>query len=580
MAFAKWAITLKLLTGYIGATKGNYPTLNPLDLVLAFIEGFALIISPCILPVLPIILSVGVEGGQKRPYGIILGFITAFWAFTLLSRKLVLLLGIDTEIIRQLSFYFLLLFGLVLLSEFLSEKFSLFAQKLADWGLSLTSPAGNRPDENKEGFFSGFIVGIFIGLVWSPCVGPIVAAVLVQSIRQTTDFNSALLLGAFSIGVGVPMLLITLGGKKIMAKLNVFKTHTKLVRKILGIIIILTVLLTGGSSLFQFSSASVEPSKPVAAAPKLTGALQNPYPAQDFKGISAWINSPPLTISQLKGKVVLVDFWTYSCINCVRTLPHITQWYQKYRSQGLVIVGVHSPEFEFEKKLSNVQMAVKQHHIQYPVALDNKLDTFVNFNNRYWPAHYLIDRSGKVVYTHFGEGHYDVTENNIRALLGVSGKANLKKAEVLGSANQTPETYLGYTRTENFKSPQGQQRNKTVVYAFPAALPLNGWALNGKWQMGGDQVTAMEKGAALKLHFYAKKVFLVLGANGEKPVSAQLYLNGKPLTTFAGKNVKNGQLLIGQHTLYELVNQNQAKGGLLEIKANGPGLSAYAFTFG
>lgn len=542
--------------------------MNPLNLLLAFIEGMALIVSPCILPVLPIVLSAGIDGGRKRPYGLILGFVLSFWIFTLLSRKLVLWLGIDTEVIRQVSFYGLLLFGLILLSETLSDKFSAFTQKLANAGQAAT----NRTAGQKGGLFSGFIVGIFIGLIWSPCVGPIIAAVLVQTIRQTSDLNSALLLAAFSIGVGVPMLLITLGGQKIMSKLDFFRAHTGLIRKILGIVIIVTVLVTGGSNLFHSSAdgAQMPKAKAVSTTSKLLHGLSNPYPAQDFKGISSWVNSKSLTMSQLKGKVALVDFWTYSCINCVRTLPYITSWDRKYRNQGLVIVGVHSPEFDFEKKLENVQMAVKQHHIQYPVALDNNLDTFVNFNNQYWPAHYLIDRNGKVVYTHFGEGEYDVTENNIRALLGVKGPAQANKTEVMGSTDQTPETYLGYVRTDNFKSPQGQQRDKTAAYSFPASMPLHAWALNGKWKMGSQQITAMERGAALRLHFSAKKVFLVLGPNGEKSVSVSLFLNGKPLRT----------LTINQHTLYELVSQSNAKEGTLEIKTNEPGLAAYAFTFG
>lgn len=545
-----------------------------LSLLLAFVEGLVLIVSPCILPILPIILSAGLDGGRKRPYGLILGFILSFWVFTLLSRKLVMVLGIDTEVFRQISFIVLLLFGLILLSTWLSDQFSVITQKLADVGQKITTRPGQQ-----EGFLSGMIVGVFIGLIWSPCVGPIIAAVLVQTIRQTSDFNSALLLGAFSLGVGVPMLLITLGGKKVLSKLDFFKTHTVLIRKLLGAVIIATVLLTSGGNLFHLPSEGAAP-KPVAAGPKLIHPLSHAYPAPDFKGISAWINTSPLTMSQLKGKVVLVDFWTYSCINCVRTLPYVTSWDQKYRKDGLVIVGVHSPEFEFEKKLSNVKMAVKEHHIQYPVALDNNLDTFTNFNNQAWPAHYLIDRSGNVVYTHFGEGEYDITENNIRALLGVNGKAKATKgSNEGGSFNQTPETYLGYARTEGFSSPQALQRDKAAAYSFPASLPMNSWALSGAWKIGGEQIISVKPGAALRLHFTAKKVYLVLGST-DKPVTITLFLNGKPLLGQAGKDVKNGQLQVKQHTLYELVNQDKVKSGLLEIKTSAPGLAAYAFTFG
>ncbi len=377
------------------------------------------------------------------------------------------------------------------------------------------------------------------------------------------------------------MLLITLGGKQVMSKLDFFKLHSVLIRKALGIVIIATVLLTAGGDLFHFPASA---SQAKAATPqfiKIRKGLANPYPAPDFTGINAWINTKPLTMSELKNKVVLVDFWTYSCINCVRTLPYITAWDQKYRNQGLVIVGVHSPEFDFEKNVGNVQAAVQKQNIHYPVALDNRLDTFTAFNNQYWPAHYLIDRSGRVVYTHFGEGEYDVTESNIRTLLGVQGKTTARHSESgLSSVNQTPETYLGFERATAFQSLQPAQHNKPVAYTIPNSLPMDSWALGDWWTVGRQQVTAQKAGASLKLRFTAKKVFLVLGSETGKAIPIQLTLNGKPLTGNAGKDVKNSQLTVQQHTLYELVNQGNAKSGVLEIKTTKPGLEAYAFTFG
>lgn len=560
---------------------------------LAFLEGVALIVSPCILPVLPIVLSAGVDGGKSRPYGLITGFIVSFWAFTLLSRKLVIFLGLDAELLRQISFYGLLLFGLILLSTFLSEQFARLTQTLADFAQRL-SLSKNMATKTSKGFWSGVALGVLIGLIWSPCVGPIIAAVLVQTIRQTTDLNAALLLAAFTIGAGVPMLLITLGGKAVIQKMNFLKAHSVLIRKILGVIIIATVLLTAGSSLFRIlpaESADLKPTVSTVPSKRLVNALDNPYPAQNFKGISAWINSRPLTMVQLKGKVVLIDFWTYSCINCVRTLPYVTSWDRKYRDKGLVIIGVHSPEFEFEKKLANVQNAVKQHHIQYPVALDNNLDTFANFNNLYWPAHYLINQNGQVVYTHFGEGEYDTTENNIRALLGITGKTKVEtpqKPQGFSSwfGRQTHETYLGYARAKNFKSPEAVTPNKAMVFSYPRTLPADGWALKGNWKVGSEQSIALQKGASLKLNFTAKKVFLVLGTTSGKPLTARIYLNGKLLpANSTGKDVKNGVITISHHTLYELVNQPNAANGLLEIVAGDnvsrhAGLSAYAFTFG
>lgn len=325
-------------------------------------------------------------------------------------------------------------------------------------------------------------------------------------------------------------------------------------------------LRDGLAALLLLSFATVTP-----AALKLERGLATPYAAPEFAGIGAWLNSPPLTLQQLKGKVVLVDFWTYSCINCVRTLPHITAWDRKYREQGLVIVGVHSPEFEFEKKLDNVKAAIAKHGIRYPVAIDNAFATWDRYHNRFWPAHYLIDREGQVVYTHYGEGRYDVMENNIRYLLGMKEPIAAGAHEVPAYSDaQTPETYLGYQRADRFASKESLQQDRQATYRFPDALAADNWALNGKWKVEGERIVSSESGAALRLHFRARKVFLVLGARDNKPRRASLALNGKPA----------GAIIINGTTLYELIDQREAKAGLLEIRAEGPGLEAYAFTFG
>ncbi len=308
-------------------------------------------------------------------------------------------------------------------------------------------------------------------------------------------------------------------------------------------------------------------SAPLARAEGLQDALPNPYPAPEFAGVEAWLNSPPLTMESLKGKVVLVDIWTYSCINCVRTLSHITQWNADYRDKGLVIVGVHSPEFAFEKSQANVAAALKKYGIEYPVALDNNMGTWNAFKNRYWPAHYLIDKQGRVVYKHFGEGNYDITENNIRFLLGLDKQAAGQGAAVT-STGQTPETYLGTARAKNF------------VSDVAATLGKDQWTLGGKWEMQPDRITSAEKGATLRLHFFAGKVFLVLGSKDGKPVKATLTLNGKPITNDAGGDAPHGILTVSQHALYELVKQNEPAEGVLEIKTEAAGIEAYAFTFG
>lgn len=545
--------------------------MNPIEIGLSFIEGLALIASPCILPVLPLVLGASVDGGKKRPFGIIVGFVLAFTAFAMLSRKLVATLGIDLELIKWGSLIFLALFGLVLLSERLSAIFSSATQRFANTGSTLTANA-------KDGFFSGILIGMLIGLIWTPCAGPILAAVLVQIIRQESDIQALLLVGAFATGAGIPMLVISLTGRKIMSKLGFLTHHAEAVRKTFGVVILLAVgfIASGVDAQSLFTKKETAP---IASVNGLQDALPNPYPAPEFAGVEAWLNSNPLTMASLKGKVVLIDFWTYSCINCVRTLPYITKWDRTYRDKGLVIIGVHAPEFEFEKDIGNVKNALSAHNIEYPVAIDNKLDTWTAFKNRYWPAHYLIDKEGKVVYTHFGEGNYAETENNIRHLLGLDAKADAGSETPVISKGQTPETYLGTDRAANFSSPQKLELGD-ATFSPPKFLPTDHWALSGKWQVEGERIVAQQAGAKLQLNFTAGKVFLVLGTQTGKSITAKLILNGEPLAASAGKDSPDGVLTVKNHTLYELVNQQSAKNGLLEINASDAGLEAYAFTFG
>lgn len=545
-----------------------------LTIGLAFMEGLALIVSPCILPILPVVLSTGLGGGLMRPYGLILGFVVSFSAFTLLSRSLVKSVGLDTELLRQASFIILVVFGLIMLSEKLSDRFGDLTQGVANMGRKF-SAQGGKP--GHDGFLSGVAMGLAIGLIWTPCAGPLLAAVIIQTIRQESNLESVLTVLAFSMGAGFPMLILTTQGNRLMHRLDFFKRNSRVIRKALGAIIIATVLVTAfGGSLTQGWSAdgAGKPDK-TASVPKnkLIHPLLIPYEAPPLEGISAWINTSPLKMSELRGKVVLIDFWTYSCINCVRTLPYITRWDQKYRDEGLVIIGVHAPEFEFEKDLRNVQKAVAQHGIRYPVALDNNFDTWTNYENRYWPAHYLIDKQGRVVYTHFGEGQYAATEHNIRILLGLgefSGKDRPGKESSAVSKGQSPETYLGYARAKNLDSPEQVRRDQLGRYSFPAQLPRHHWALKGPWFVGSEKIIAQEAGAALRYHFAARNVYLVLGAPPGETIPVRILLNGKPVKT----------LSVSNQTLYTLLDLPRFSEGVLELQAGAPGLSAYAFTFG
>jgi thiol-disulfide isomerase/thioredoxin len=447
--------------------------------------------------------------------------------------------------------------------------------------------------EQKQGFFGGVAIGALVGLIWTPCAGPIMAAALVQIVQAKEATGVALTVTSFALGAGIPMLAIALMGRQVMSKFGFLKTHSYAVRRALGVIIIAAAVLIWRGADVELLAATASPpfapaSMPVTTTtPVATGglrmALDQPYPAPEITGVYGWINSPPLKIADLRGKVVLIDFWTYSCINCVRTLPYIISWDQKYRDKGLVIIGVHAPEFAFEKKEENVRAAVEHYGIKYPVTLDSDLMTWSNFHNEYWPAHYLIDKDGRVVYTHFGEGEYDVTEGNIRYLLGLDAEGNKAASISMPSISQllqTPETYLGYERAEHFANEDEAKHGETVHYQFPSTLLLNHWALQGDWRVDSEKITTQKAGAALRLNFIARKVFLVLGTKDGTPAHVHINLNSKPVGKAGGADVKDGLLTVDSERLYELIDQGSAGNGVLELQTDDAGLQAYAFTFG
>ncbi len=292
------------------------------------------------------------------------------------------------------------------------------------------------------------------------------------------------------------------------------------------------------------------------------------------------INSPPLSIEQLHGKVVLIDFWTYSCINCIRTLPYLKKWYDDYRKDGLVIIGVHTPEFEFEKKPENVKEAVKRFGIQYPVVLDNDYKIWNNFKNHYWPAHFLIDKNGFVVYEHFGEGSYDETEQNIRILLGLSEMQTTTEPTSSASFMQSPETYLGYARASNFQSAESLEQDKATEYHYSTFLSKDGWALQGLWEVQAERIISKAPNASLKFNFYARNIYIVMGSNDGKPKQVTVTLNGSPIEKWAGKDLVNSTVTVTDNRLYEIIELNDAEAGMLELISKDPGLLLYTFTFG
>lgn len=569
--------------------------INLLNLLLAFLEGLGLIISPCILPILPIMLSGSIEGGKKRPIGIIVGFVSIFALFTLFSHLLVTALGINLNVLRNIAFIFIALFGVVLMSSYLTERFSVLTQNIANFGNQLTTR-----HKNSEGFFSGIVLGGLVSLIWAPCAGPILAAVLIQITIQKTVFASFITLIFFALGSVLPMILIALLGKKLFSTMQFFKKYADNLRKLLGAVITLSALSLAyisyanpGLLAFSFSpnvpinmqkEAIKQSAGQLNTNSKLMNALIIPYAAPSLGNNHVWINSQPLNWSQLKGKVVLIDFWTYSCINCIRTLPYLINWDKKYRDKGLVIIGIHTPEFEFEKSVNNVREAVKRLNIQYPVVLDSAYDIWQNFHNQYWPAHYLINKDGKVVYEHFGEGEYETTEHNIQVLLNANHMPVTKpieeEKEAVAIYYQTPETYFGYARSERFANENASAHDKTANYSFPKTLSTDQWALNGLWIVNAKYITPKSLNAAIKLYFSGQHVYLVAGSENKKPVKVIVLLNNKIVTHNAGSDVHKSTLMINKQRLYNVLDFTKPTKGELTLVIQSPEVDLYTFTFG
>ena len=547
--------------------------MNTLNIILGFFEGFALIISPCILPVLPIMLAGSIAGSKRRPIGITVGFVVSFAVFAFFSRQLVLYSGIDLNTIRYIAYALLFLLGLILLSTWLTNQFDRVAQRMI--GTQSHFTVLNNPQGD---FLSGVMFGGLVAIVWTPCAGPILAAIIVQTVIQQSTFMSFLTLLAFAFGAAVPMVLIAIYGRQLISRFEFFKTHSVLLRKLLGVIIIVSVAYMIIQERTGITSTTIQTQ--IKIATRLQDGLWRPYPAPAIGGIDTWINSTPLQLSALKGHVVLVDFWTYSCINCIRTLPYLNYYNTQYRNKGLVIIGVHTPEFDFEKNPDNVRQAVKRDEIQYSVALDNQFVTWQNFQNHYWPAHYLIDKQGRVVYEHFGEGDYDVTENNIRFLLGIDSLAlPLVTSDNHPSLSETPETYLGYQRADADFSPP-TQHDKSVQYTFAQTLPVNAWSMQGLWQILSDKIIAKQPNASLKIHFHARHVYVVMGNGMQRPIHVSVRLNNQKQIVNAGADVHDGEILVDKESIYEVVALPEVGDGVLELITDSEGLEVYTFTFG
>ena len=395
-------------------------------LIFAFFAGFITILSPCILSIAPILLAASAEESRYKPLGIIAGLIISFSFFTLSLTAIVQATGISPDIFRSIALGMIIFFGLTMIIPFFENTFALFTAYIARIGSTIQEHA----IPIKTELISGLLIGIALGLLWTPCAGPILATITTIAATEGVTLTSILIILAYSIGAAIPMLLLCFGGAKIINSTTALAPYAHTIRQIFGIIIITSALaiIFHADTFIQEKIAHLFPSIDIEKSSRLqkelsmlkkTPSQNTNNQAPELVGIADWLNSQPLTLAQLKGKVVLLDFWTYTCINCIRTLPHVVEWYKSYKDKGLEIIGIHTPEFAFEKNKTHVEDAIKRFNITYPVALDNDYKTWQAYDNHYWPAHYLIDQNGMIVKTHFGEGNYVEMENAICALLNL-----------------------------------------------------------------------------------------------------------------------------------------------------------------
>jgi cytochrome c biogenesis protein CcdA/thiol-disulfide isomerase/thioredoxin len=608
-------------------------------LLIAFFAGMITVLTPCVLPVLPVILSGSLAGTERlRPLIITASLIISIFLFTLLLKASTALINIPPEVWTYIAGGIVLLFGLTLMFPnawfAISEKLGFEkSQQL----IQSASQAGG-----KKGMI---FLGMALGPVFASC-SPTYALILAVVLPQDFTMGITAMI-AYCIGLFVPLFLIAYGGRRILGGFRWFANPQSKFRKGLGVLLVVVglLILTGyekkleaallDNGYFDFtkleqglvenieleekekeeimnmskeqnaqmrdSSATVGMEKNESEEIRKVRSLLNVnYPAPELVEPQNWINSEPLTLEGLKGKVVMIDFWTYSCINCIRTLPALKGLHDMYDKDGLVILGVHSPEFAFEKVLANVQKAVDEYELKYPIFQDNDFKTWRAYKNRYWPAKYIIDKEGNVRYTHFGEGAYEETEQVISYLLSegktVKSEVDFSMVESSEEGVQTGETYLGTdrhviggsmsarmpgNRQAVFVSPQPlSDGTSAVFYTMPENVEKNQWWLTGDWKFDEEKVVSTGEETSIGLRYSAATANLVMGFS-EKPVQVEVWLDGKMIPALdAGISVKDGKFVIDAFQLYYLTGHDAVEEHTVELRFKGKGVELYAWTFG
>jgi cytochrome c biogenesis protein CcdA/thiol-disulfide isomerase/thioredoxin len=562
-------------------------------IVIGVVAGFLAGVSPCIIPVLPVVLVAGgtAPAGSVtdtpsrrrlvRPVAVVAGVVLSFSLLVLAGSALLSLLHLPEDTLRDVGIALLVLVGVGYLIPPVADL--------------IERPFARIGSRQPNGNAGGFVLGLALGLLFVPCAGPILAAITVVGATHRVGLTAVLLTIAFAVGAAIPLLAVALAGDQISRRVGALRRHAPTVRRVGGAVLIVMAVaialnvfdglqravpgysdaLQGSSSVrHQLGALTGNGASPLASCnPNATG-LVDCGKAPNFTGITAWLNTPggkPLSLAALRGKVVLVDFWTYSCINCQRTLPHVEAWYRRYRDDGFVVVGVHTPEFAFEHVVSNVRAQAAALGVRYPVAIDDNDKTWDAYDNEYWPADYLIDAQGVVRHVHFGEGDYGGTEGLIRQLLrsahpGVALPPPTDVANLTPTSETNPETYVGYDRVEYLEPLAGVVQNASASYQIPATLPVGAFGLSGTWIEHAQEATA-GSGAELELRFVADDVYLVLGGTGTVTVS----VDGQE-----EKTVEVG----GAPRLYTLYRASSSTTAGTMILHLAPGVQVYDFTFG
>lgn len=570
-----------------------------MNFVLAYLAGVLTIASPCILPVLPFVLTRAGQPFRSSTLPMLLGMALAFAAVASLAAVAGNWAIALNQHGRTVALGLVALFGLALLFPILATR---LASPLTALGDRLTRLAGadGRSDLRPV---SSALLGIATGLLWTPCAGPVLGLILAGAALGGPSLNTALLLFSYAAGAATALAAVLLLGNRLLARARHPAAGIEPLRRGLGLAVVASTIAIA----FGFdTSILARLSAPTTAAieqrlidlaspgmPEVVTSAQAQPAAKPLFGARQWLDREPLTAESVRGKVVLVNFWTYSCINCLRSLPYVRAWAEKYRDQDLVVVGVHTPEFAFEKDPNNVRKAVAALGVTYPVVIDNDYAVWRAFSNQAWPARYFIDAQGRTRHQEFGEGDYAASEKVIQSLLAEAGsKVEPGTAKVSGEGAQgapdfanlrSPETYLGHARTSGFASPGGIRADAPATYEAATSPRLNQWSLSGTWTVAGEFAVSQQAGGRINHRFHARDLHLVIGRQpGSPPVRFRVTIDGAAPGSAHGADIDaDGYGTIGDERLYQLLRQDgPVKPRDFSIEFLDPGARAYAFTFG